>query len=139
MRRTSSTKMNIFADEQTFYTFFFTFTIATIVGAFILSRYIKLNPSYHWWIGRKLEQDGENAKQLSSLVYKHPLKICSWFLEFEELRIDENASLFMLNAVFKWLESLEACTFKIFVAVVVLVLFPLMTWWHKRWFSWRNA
>ena len=39
----------IFEDEQTFYFAFFTFTVATILAAVIASRFIKLNPSHHWW------------------------------------------------------------------------------------------
>lgn len=39
--------VDIFNDEQTFYFAFFTFTMATIIMAFILSRFITLNPSYH--------------------------------------------------------------------------------------------
>lgn len=42
-----SAMVDIFGDEQTFYFAFFTFTLATIVAAFILSRFITLNPSYH--------------------------------------------------------------------------------------------
>jgi len=41
--------VDIFKDEQTFYFYAFTFTLATVVAAFILSRFITLNPSYHSW------------------------------------------------------------------------------------------
>lgn len=42
-----SKMVDVFQDEQTFYFAFFTFTLTTIVAAFIISRFLTLNPSYH--------------------------------------------------------------------------------------------